>query len=137
MCLRFLCSLALFLLPTISPAQQRVDPHFTHFRAICIFPVNPHSKHAANAFLPDYLPAPDDPDQKGILAYSQEISDNGKWAIAEIVVVDRKSLQEVLEDVRPGVWVVEKGRLSKDEIHGKLKQFKKNFDIENFGAVVR
>ena len=131
------CIVAFAVFPSALSSQQRVDPHFTHFRAICIFPVNPNSRQTANPFLPDYLPTPDDPDQKGILAYYQEISDDGKWALAEVVAVDRKSLQSVLNDTRPGVWVIEKGKLPKAAVLVELIKLKKNIDIDNFGAVVR
>lgn len=88
-------------------AQQRVDPHFTHYRVYCVVPLV-GTGTSEDPVRPDHVPLPPESTAKqatGIIAFYHEVSDDGKWAPAEIVALDRASLQPILTDNRPGVWV--------------------------------
>ena len=71
-----------------------------------------------------------------ILAYSWQLSDDGKSAIVEFVAADRKAFVEILNSKDPKVRLFEKGKNSKDETESELKKQKKDFDPTKFGAKV-
>jgi hypothetical protein len=121
-------------------AQQRVDPHFTHYRVYCVVPLV-GTGTAADPVRPDYVPLPgaEKPKQAtGIIAFYQEVSDDGKWALAEIVALDRASLQPILSDTRPGVWAGEKGVVSRAQVQAVFNKYKqKSINLDTFGVAVQ
>jgi hypothetical protein len=127
-------------------AQQRVDPHFTHYRVYCVVPLV-GTGTAADPVRPDYVPLPPDPSTSGtaaskqatgIIAFYHEVSDDGKWALAEIVSLDRASLQPILSDTRPGVWAGMKGVVSRAEVQAVFHKYKQQaINLDAFGVAVR
>ena len=71
-----------------------------------------------------------------IIAYTWQLSDDGKSAIVEFVAVDRKAFTEILNSKDPKVRLFEKGKNSKDETETEIKKQKKDFDPTKFGAKV-
>ena len=101
--------------------RAAVDPHFTHHRVYCVAPLAGPGK-AAVPVRPDYVPLPPDPSTPvaaaskqttGISTFYHEVSDDGQWALAGIVALDRASLLPILSDA------------------------KKNIDLNTFGVAVR
>ena len=68
------------------------------------------------------------------MAYSHQLSDDGRFALVEFVARDRSAFQAILNDKT--VTVFEKGRSKKADIEKALKLFKKDFDLDQFGTVM-
>ena len=73
----------------------------------------------------------------GYLAWSMQISDDGKMAIIQIAAADHHAFDSILADTRPEIRVFEIGKDSASTIEKELQKFKKNFDLENFQVVVQ
>jgi hypothetical protein len=65
------------------------------------------------------------------------LSDDGKYAIAELVAVDRAALLPILADRAPGVLVFEKGRAAGSRIEAAVRQYRKDFSMQRFGVAVQ
>ena len=126
------------LFATLAYSQQRVDPRFTYYRAFCILPLI-GGVELNEPVRPKHIPLPgaSRAERNGILGFYQEVSDDGKWALVEIVARDRASLAPILNDPTPGVWVAEKGRVPQSEILAAFQKFKKSVDLKHFGVVVQ
>jgi hypothetical protein len=72
--------------------------------------------------------------RSAILVFSQQISDDGKYALLELVARDRSAFQSILNDRQVKVFI--KGTDKKDDIEKELKKFKKDFDLNQFGVVM-
>ena len=69
-----------------------------------------------------------------ILAYSWQLSDDGKSAIFEFVASNRAAFAEILNSKDPKVIVFERDKKSKAETESEIKKEKKDFDPTKFGA---
>jgi hypothetical protein len=120
--------------PTYS--QRRVDPKNTYARVICVVPMV-GAGTAADPKRPQYAPWPPLPPdaQTGIIAYSQQMSDDGKLALVEFVARNRSAFQAILND-KTIAAVFEKGKANKATIESALKRYKKDFDLDKFGTVM-
>jgi hypothetical protein len=117
-------------------AQRRVDPKYTYNRVICVVPIT-GAGTAADPKRPQYAPLPrTSPNQPlpGIIAYMQQISDDGKYALVEYVARDQSALLPILNDKSIKVFV--KGKDKKTDIEAELKKYKKDFSLDTFGVVV-
>jgi hypothetical protein len=127
---------------TIASSQQKVDPHFTHHRVFCIVPLV-GSGTSADPRRPDYVPIPlaegasGRGQTTGIVAFSYEVSNDGNWALAEIVALDRASLLPILSDTRPGVWAGEKGVVSRAAVQAAFDKLKSGINLDKFGVAVQ
>ena len=126
----------LLALTAVVCAQRRVDPRHTYNRIICVVPVigkgTPEDPRR-----PQFAPVPgvnNGQGDSGIIAYSQVISDDGKYALVEFVARDRAAFQAILSDRQ--IKAFEKGKHKKDDIEHELKKFKKDFDLDAFGTVL-
>ena len=131
---RAICTL--LLLTVLLPAQRRVDPKQTYNRVICVVPII-GAGTAADPKRPQYAPLPRTaPNQPlpGIIAYMQQISDDGKYALVEYVAKDPSAFQAILNDKSIKVFV--KGKDKKGDIEAELKKYKKDFDLNKFGVVM-
>jgi len=120
------------------PAQRRVDPLYSYHRVIAVVPMQ-GAGTLANPMRPKHAPPPNPagPSRAGIIAFSFLPSDDGKFAIAEFVAVDRTALAEVLADRSAGVLVFEKGAAKKADIESAIRHFRKDFSLDNFGVPVQ
>ncbi len=73
----------------------------------------------------------------GIIAYSYQLSDDGKSALVEFVSTNRAGLRPILESKLPGVKAFERGRHSTAEIEAVFRAKKKDFDFSKFQNKVR
>src|SRR5947208_8338194 len=93
-----LCFLLLFT--SLLTAQRRVDPKHTYNRVICVVPIVGAGTEA-DPKRPQYAPpprkSPSDP-MPGIVAFMQQTSDDGKYALVEYVAKDPAALQPILND---------------------------------------
>jgi len=120
------------------PAQRRVDPRNIYHCVIGVLPLV-GSGTAADPIRPKYVPPgkPTGPPGTGIIAYAFERSDDGKYAIAELVAVDRAALLPILADHSAGVMVFEKGRAAGSQIEAAIKPYRKDFSLQNFGVAIQ
>jgi len=123
--------------------QHQVDPKNTYNRVICVVPMIGKGTFE-DPRRPQYAPlAPVPPSgqtkpvaapRNAILAYSHQVSDDGKYALVEFVAADRAAFQAILNDKQ--ITVFEKGKASKADIEKELKKYKKDFDFDKFGLVL-
>jgi hypothetical protein len=128
--------LVLLLLPSIGLTQHKVDPRNTYQRLICVVPMT-GTGTAADPKRPAYAPttpASAAARQTGIIAYSQQTSDDGRFALVEYVAKDRSAFAPILADKSIKVFI--KGDSTKGDIEKELKKYKKDFDLDKFGLVV-
>ena len=135
---------AWFALLTTGGAQaQKVDPHFTYFRVYCVIPLA-GTGGAGDPVRPGIIPAAGiAPSQEGlqqgpkILGFYHEVSDDGKWALAEIVFHDHSAAQNMVREQQGTGWAVEKGAIPLIEVQAVFQKYKKNIDMTRFGVPVR
>lgn len=136
---RLLGIVALFL--SIPPlfAQHKVDARNIHERLICVVPMVGRGT-PDDPRRPMFAPAPGQkPSYDGLLAFSYDISDDGKSALVEFVFRDRAGMASILSEKskRSDITVFEKGKNSREEIEKEFKKYKRDFDIDRFGARAR
>jgi hypothetical protein len=119
-------------------AQRSVDPHSIYHRVVGVLPLA-GSGTAADPIRPKYAPPgnPTGAPGTGIIAYAFEFSDDGKYAIAELVAMDRTALLPILADHSPGVLVFEKGRVAGSQIEAAVRQYRKDFSMQKFGVAIQ
>lgn len=73
----------------------------------------------------------------GIIAWTFQISDDGKSALVELVARDAAVFDEIKKTYPQISQTFGKSTHSKDEIEAAFKGQRKDFDLKKFGAVVR
>jgi hypothetical protein len=71
----------------------------------------------------------------GIIGYSHVVSDDGKFALVEFVGRDRSAFQTILADQTLKPFI--KGVHAQADVETEFKKYKKDFDINKFGAYVQ
>ncbi len=131
-------TLLFFSIPSI--AQHKVDSTQLYERVFAILPMvgqGTWDDPKRPMFTP--LPSAVNPgDRSGIIAFHHEVSDDGQFALAEIVIAPTGAAA-VLAQLRgithvPGVQIFERGKRS--DIQKAFKAKKKDFDIDRFRVVV-
>jgi hypothetical protein len=126
----FFCSLA-----PVSAQKYHVSPRNMYERLVTVVPIIGTGTYA-DPKRPMYAPLPSQASplsRKGILAYSYQTSDDGKYALVEFVVQDPAALKDILADT--SIKYFQKGKDTPDDITKELKKFKKDFDFNHFGVV--
>ena len=134
-------------------AQPRVNERNMYERVLAIVPMI-GAGTAADPKRPMYAPTPSvlattahattgapgtttPPTRTGILGFTYELSDDGKFALVEFVARDRTAFQTILSDAAaPGATVQAfvKGVHQKADVEAAFKALKKNFDFDHFGV---
>ena len=138
----FVCLFA--LLATVQ-AQPPVDARNTYERILVILPIV-GSGSAADPARPSIITPPQNGSpavlsiapagaQNAILGYAWTPSDDGKFALTEIVMRDRSAFRAIL--ALPGITAFVKGVSKRADIEAAFKKYKKNFDATKFGVYVR
>jgi len=86
---------------------------------------------------PLYAPAPgaiSPAIRTGILAFTYQTSDDGKYALVEFVARDRSAFKQILADSSPDVKSFVKGVHPREEMEAEFKKHKKDFDFDHFGV---
>ena len=143
-------------------AQQPVSPRNSYERILVILPIV-GSGTAADPMRPSLIPAPGSatpnilnistsapssaqltrrdvtaasaPPPNLILGYTWVPSDDGKFALTEIVMRDRSAFPSIT--ALPGVTAFVKGVNKLTDVQTAFQQYKKDFDITKFGVWVR
>lgn len=137
MSLRTIASCLLLLgFAQIATAQHAVDPAHRYHRLICLVHLT-GSGTKEDPKKPEYVPAAIDGSREGIIAWSQQISDDGRMAIVHLVAVDRKAFAPIFADTRPEIRVFEIGKDSPEAIEKELKKFKKDFTLDSIRVVAQ
>ncbi len=92
----------LVLLSTAASAQRRVDPTLMYERVYVILPLVGKGT-LDDPIRPMFMPTPEQMkpgDRSGILAFHHQVSDDGKFALVEIVAPDRAALKDLLDQVQ-------------------------------------
>jgi hypothetical protein len=126
-------------------AQHRTDPRQMYERIWVIAPMVGSGKSSTDPVRPLYAPAqrPSANAQQlkqnppGIIAFGYQLSDDGKFALCELVAKDRQAFAAILADKRPDIRVFERGKAKKEEIEAAFRQYKKDFNIDKMGVLVR
>lgn len=140
---RYSCAL-LLLCTCVSGQSRRVDPGQMYERIYAIVPMI-GSGTWADPKRPMFVPPPSQMkpgDRTGIIAFHQQTSDDGKFALVEIVAASRAALAPFTAQLKaqaaqsPGLQVFERGAVRAADIQNAFKAKKKNFDPERFRLVV-
>ena len=129
--------------PAFSQVIPRVDPHFTHYRVYCVSPVAGSGRTGdpvrASGVPTNLNPEPNAAATNGpvVLGLYTELSDDGNWALSEIVFRDHPAARDAVTNRPSNVWAVEKGTVARAVIEAEFRKFKKNIDLNRFGAVVK
>ena len=140
----------LLVLASVASAQRRVDPKNIYHRVIFVapyvgqgtqadpkrplyapVPATASGAQAGTAMTPSGAASPTPPT---IIGYMHVASDDGKYAIVELVSRDMAAFNAVLSDKSLTVFV--KGKDSKDAIETALRKYKKDFSLDKFGVVM-
>jgi len=148
----------LVCLYTAAQAQPPVSPRNSYERILVILPII-GSGTAADPMRPSLIPAPGSATpnilnitpitpanptavasgpsypQNLILGYTWAPSDDGKFALTEIVMRDRSAFPAIM--ALPGVTAFVKGVNKLADIQAAFQQYKKDFDPTKFGVWVR
>jgi len=136
MTVRSLAAVVCLCAPLI--AQHRVDPRNMYERALCIVPIvgagTPDDPRR-----PEFAPLPTRvgtaASGDGIIAFSFQASDDGKFALVEFVARTREAFAPILADKRPEVKVFIKGKDKRQDIEAAFRKLKTTFNLDTFGTV--
>ena len=114
-------------------AQQRRDTRETHYRILAVVPlVGTGTK--TDPIRPAYVPAPPQGNAKldpnGILAFTFQLTDDGKHALVEFVARNPAAFNQIKADTRADVKVFDKGKTKREDIEKEFKKYKKDFDLD-------
>jgi hypothetical protein len=127
--------LCTIILAVLAPAwgQQRVDNANLYPRRLAVVPIA-GSGTADDPKRPMFLPQTpaDSRDRTGIIAFQQILSDDGNFALVELVAANRSAFAQILASTNPGVKVFEVGKHTQQEIETAFKQYKAAFSFANF-----
>jgi hypothetical protein len=97
---------------------------------------------AADPIRPMFVPAPPDPSKApdqavatappGILAFQYQLSDDGNYALVELVGADRSALAGVFDSTDARVKVFELSKAKKNDIDKEFQKYKKAFSLDKY-----
>jgi hypothetical protein len=125
-------------------AQHRVDAGSMYARIYAIVPMV-GSGTWDDPKRPMFAPRPQDMTpgtRTGIIAYNQVESDDGKFALIEIVAADRPNLAQITGPITAqlsavaGLQLFDRSTTSQATVQSAFQALKKNFDITKFRVVV-
>ena len=115
-------------------AVHRVDPGQMYYRIYARVHLMGSGKKG-DEIRPMFTPTPDTApkNHSGVLAWQMQLSDDGKWALVELVGATAKDLQSIISALPPG-QVFERGKHTQAEIEAEFQKYKKNFTLNSFGV---
>ena len=121
--------------------QRRVEPSQTYYRVYAVAPMvgkgtwadpkRPLVAPVASQLSPA--------DRNGILGFHHQISDDGNFALVEIVAASPSALAAVTAQLRgqaPGLQVLDAPGRSRTDIENAFKAKKKDFRLDRFALAV-
>lgn len=76
------------------------------------------------------------PSRAGILAFTFQESDDGRFALVEFVAAGRAAFQQILSEKRPEVKTFLKGVARRADIETEFRKHKRDFNLDRFGVRV-
>jgi hypothetical protein len=128
----------------LSPAQQREDAGRMYERIYAIVPII-GTGTMADPKRPMFIPAPGQRspgDRTGIIAFNQVTSDDGTFALVEIVTATKADLASIKAQITaqipltPGVQLFDRNATLPSVVQAAFQSMKKSFDITKFRVVV-
>jgi hypothetical protein len=123
-------------------AQHRVDPGSMYARVYAIVPMV-GSGTWDDPMRPMFAPVPHQTtpgSRTGIIAFNHVESDDGKFALIEIVAANRVELSKIRAQISaaavPGLQLFDRSTTSAVSVQSAFRLLKKNFDITKFQVVV-
>jgi hypothetical protein len=124
-------------------AQEHVAPENLYTRVLCVVPLigaGTLDDPKRPMFAPSLAVAkPVDggaaTDSPGIVAFQYQLSDDGNYALAEFVGIDRNALSEILNSTDSRVTVFERATATKQAIESELQKYKKTFSLDTYVPV--
>ena len=117
--------------------QKKVDGRNLYERVLAIVPMAGSGTYAdprRPELTPATLAGPEQVTGKGIIAFSYQVSDDGKMAVVELGARDKAALEAVTRSARPGVQVFERGKGNAAAVEAEIRKHIKDFDVAKFGA---
>jgi hypothetical protein len=117
-------------------AQPRVDPLNLHERVLAIVPMIGQGT-SAEPYRPMYAPLTADMDPTGltgVMAFASIPSDDGNFALLELVARNRAVFATILADTSIQTFL--KGRDNRQAAEAAFQKLKKDFSIDRFGVIV-
>lgn len=116
---------------------QKVDPGNFGERLLAIVPMT-GTGSGKDPKRPQFVPPTSQAaNQAGIVAFRYEVSDDGQWALVELVARDRTAFKQLLESRIPGLKVFERGKDTQAVIEAEFRRLKVNFRTNEFPVVAR
>ena len=122
-------------------AQGHVASENLYTRVLCVVPMI-GTGTAADPIRPMFVPAAPDPSQvpdvapattsPGILAFQYQLSDDGNYALVELVGVDRNALVAVFNSTDARVKVFDLATTKKADIDTEFQKYKKTFSLDKY-----
>jgi hypothetical protein len=135
----FVCLLAFTFLASVGTIQGqdlRVNSRNLGHRVIAVVPLMGAGTQA-DPKRPLFAPSDTEPfDPDGILSYTWELADDGRYAIVEFVAANKEAFRNLLADKRV-LRTFEKGKAAKAEIETELRKFQRDYRLEKEDALRR
>jgi hypothetical protein len=128
--MRLVCStLVLLLAQALFAASPSVDPKNTYHRVFAVVPVT-----ESNPRRPLHTPTPDQiGPRSGIIGFTAMFSDDGNWALIELVAPNRSTLLPILSD--KSIHAFEKGVATTAAIESAFQAHQPSFHFSQFDEV--
>jgi hypothetical protein len=117
----------LLALAAVVCAQRRVAPEHLSERLLCVVPMV-GAGTPEDPKRPLFAPWPATAETKSaILSYSQQVSDDGAYAIVEFVARDKAAFKAIASDAR--VKVIEREGRKDEDIEQELRRYKHDLTV--------
>lgn len=136
---RIAAPVALFVCLTAFAQSRRVAAANQHERLIAIVPMVGSGASMEDPKRPMFAPLPGEMapgSRTGIIAFHFIPSDNGQFAIVELIARDKAAFHDILSTTDPRVKVFLRGRDHAAALLLAIRAIRKDFDLQSFGQVV-
>ncbi len=133
--------LILSLFPAFAQQSRKtgLDARYMYERLICIVPVV-GTGSPGDPRRPLYAPVPPRAGspalEDGIIAYNSLLSDDGRFALVELVARDRSAFEQIFKERRSDVRIFERGKSARAQIEQEFRKHKRNFDLDRVEVIV-
>ncbi len=128
--------LCLIATPALLLAEKKVDDAFLGERLILIVPMV-GAGTGQDPKRPLYAPLPGSASTNGISGFSFQLSDDGRFALVELIAPNRQAFKDILAAKRADVVVFERGKATLADVEKEFKKYKPSFDVTKFGGGAR
>ena len=116
-------------------AQRAVNPQNRYERLVCVVPMI-GAGTAEDPRRPQFTPA-GPAESTPFLSYSYLPSDDGQMALVEFVAADAAAFDAILANTDARIKKFRKGAAKKRDVEAEFRKYRKNFNLDEFGARVQ